>query len=75
VTYAYDPHLDPQLFWAGTAEHTSFDVDTMSLHNRERVSTAAVLRAVRREEVQRKLLSDPGFSLDQELAFSEHEMD
>ena len=24
--YAYDPHLDPQLVWAGKAEHTSFRV-------------------------------------------------
>ncbi len=23
-TYQYDPHLDPQLVWAGKAEHTSF---------------------------------------------------
>ena len=23
-TYAYDPHLDPQLVWAGKAEHASF---------------------------------------------------
>lgn len=23
-TYAYDLHLDPQLVWAGKAEHTSF---------------------------------------------------
>ena len=30
-TYAYDPHLDPQLVWAGKAEHTSFDVPTVSL--------------------------------------------
>jgi len=27
VTYEYDPHLDPQLVWAGKAEHTSFEVD------------------------------------------------
>ena len=26
--YAYDPHLDPQLVWAGKAEHTSFEVPT-----------------------------------------------
>ena len=75
VTYSYDPHLDPQLVWAGKAEHTSFDVDTVSLHIHERVSTAAILRAVRREEVQRTLFSDPQFSLDQELAFYQHEMD
>ncbi|MCS7182652.1 MAG: hypothetical protein NZ869_06035 [Thermoanaerobaculum sp.] len=30
--YAYDPHLDPQLIWAGKAEHTSFEVDVVSLH-------------------------------------------
>lgn len=24
--YDYDPHLDPQLIWAGKAEHTSFEV-------------------------------------------------
>ena len=30
-TYAYDPHLDPQLIWAGKAEHTSFEVPTVSL--------------------------------------------
>ncbi|HEY8870068.1 MAG TPA: ADP-ribosylglycohydrolase family protein [Candidatus Limnocylindrales bacterium] len=75
VTYAYDPHLDPQLVWAGKAEHESFDVDTVSLHIHERVSTAAVLRAVRREDVQRTLFSDPEFSLDQEIAFYQHEMD
>jgi len=71
----FDPHEDPQLVWAGKAEHTSFDVDTVSLHIHERVSTAAILRAVRREEVQRTLFSDPQFSIDQELAFYQHEMD
>jgi len=30
-TYQYDPHLDPQLQWAGKAEHTSFEVETVSL--------------------------------------------
>ncbi len=74
-TYSYDPHLDPQLVWAGKAEHTSFDVDTVSLHIHERVSTAAILRAVRREDVQRTLFSDPAFSVEQELDFYQHEMD
>ena len=27
--YEYDPHLDPQLVWAGKAEHTSFEVPTV----------------------------------------------
>ncbi|MDP2852777.1 MAG: hypothetical protein Q8O28_00870 [Smithellaceae bacterium] len=34
-TYQYDPHLDPQLQWAGKAEHTSFEVPTVSLHVHE----------------------------------------
>lgn len=29
--YQYDEHLDPQLVWAGKAEHTSFEVPTVSL--------------------------------------------
>ena len=35
-TYAYDPHLDPQLMWAGKSERTSFEVPTVSLHVHER---------------------------------------
>ncbi|MCS7303678.1 MAG: hypothetical protein NZ602_01040, partial [Thermoguttaceae bacterium] len=44
--YAYDPHLDPQLVWAGKAERTSFEVDLVSLHIHERISTRAILDAV-----------------------------
>ena len=75
VTYAYDPHLDPQLVWAGKAEHTSFEVDTVSLHIHERVSTEAMLRAVRREDVQRTLFGDPQLSPGQELDFYQHQTD
>ncbi|MCX7938194.1 MAG: hypothetical protein N2545_01980, partial [Thermoflexales bacterium] len=48
--YAYDPHRDPQLVWAGKAEHTSFEVDVVSLHIHERISTRAILDAVRRPQ-------------------------
>ncbi len=48
-TYAYDPHLDPQLVWAGKAEHTSFDVPTVSLHVHERIDPLTIIEAVRRE--------------------------
>jgi len=30
--YAYNPHLNPQVVWAGMAERTSFEVPTVSLH-------------------------------------------
>src|SRR3989441_436282 len=46
--YAYDPHLDPTLTWAGKAEHTSFDVPTVSLHVHERIDPKTIMDAVRR---------------------------
>jgi adenine-specific DNA-methyltransferase len=47
-SYAYDPHLDPQLVWAGKAEHTSFEVPTVSLHVHERIDPKTILEAVRK---------------------------
>lgn len=47
-TYQYDPHLDPQLTWAGKAEHTSFEVPTVSLHVHERIEPLTIIDAVRR---------------------------
>ncbi len=46
-TYQYDPHLDPQLVWAGKAEHTSFEVPTVSLHVHERIDPLSIIAAVR----------------------------
>lgn len=48
--YAYDPHLDPQLDWAGKAEHTSFEVPTVSLHVHERIDPRTIIEAVRKQE-------------------------
>jgi adenine-specific DNA-methyltransferase len=47
-TYAYDPHLDPQLVWAGKAEHASFEVPTVSLHVHERIDPRTIIEAVRK---------------------------
>jgi len=47
-TYDYDPHLDPQLVWAGKKEHTSFDVPTVSLHVHERIDPRTIIEAVRK---------------------------
>jgi adenine-specific DNA-methyltransferase len=50
--YQYDPHLDPQLVWAGKAEHTSFEVPTVSLHVHERIDSKRIIEQVRKEEKQ-----------------------
>ncbi len=44
----YDPHLDPQLVWAGKREHTSFEVATVSLHVHERIDPRTIIEAVRK---------------------------
>jgi adenine-specific DNA-methyltransferase len=49
-TYAYDPHLDPSLQWAGKAERTSFEVPTVSLHVHERIDPRTIIDAVRRRK-------------------------
>ena len=73
--YAYDPHLDPQLQWSGKAEHTSFEVDVVSLHIHERISTKAILRAVRRPEpAQFDLFGETPLPADQEVQFYQHEV-
>lgn len=45
----YDPHLDPQLVWAGKKEHSSFDVPTVSLHVHERIDPYTIIKAVRKK--------------------------
>ncbi|WP_420441763.1 hypothetical protein [Candidatus Palauibacter sp.] len=61
-TYAHDPHLDPQLSWSGKAEHTSFEVPTVSLHVHERIDPRTIIEAVRKTkdtEEQGSLFSTP----------------
>ena len=48
-TYAYDPHLDPFSQWAGKAEHTAFEVPTVSLHVHERIDPRTIIQAVRKK--------------------------
>lgn len=47
--YAYDPHIDPSLQWAGKAEHLSFEVPTVSLHVHERIEPRTIIEAVKKK--------------------------
>ena len=47
--YQYDSHLDPQLQWAGKAEHTKFEVPTVSLHVHERIDAHTIIDAVKKK--------------------------
>jgi adenine-specific DNA-methyltransferase len=74
--YSYDPHLDPQLFWAGKTEHTTFEVDVVSLHIHERISTKAIIQALKKPGyTQLEFFADPALPLEQEIDFYRHEVD
>jgi adenine-specific DNA-methyltransferase len=72
--YSYDPHLDPQLIWAGKAEHTSFEVDVVPLHIHERISTRAILEAVKKPEPQLALFGETPLPAHQQIEFYQHEV-
>ncbi len=63
-TYAYDPHLDPQLVWAGKAEHTSFEVPTVSLHVHERIDARTIIEAVRKRNGDGQPVQLPLFEVE-----------
>ena len=47
--YQHDPYIDPTLSWAGKAEGTSFDIDTVSLHIHERIDPKRIIKQVLRK--------------------------
>lgn len=74
-TYQYDPHLDPQLQWAGKAEHTSFDVPTVSLHVHERIDPRRIIETVKKEEeapTQMSLFEEQKKPLREAIEFYKH---
>lgn len=48
-TYAYDPHLDPTLQWAGKEEGMSFEVPTSSIHIHESIKPLSIIARVTKE--------------------------
>ena len=77
LKYSYDPHLDPQLIWSGKSERPAFEVETVSLHIHERISTRAILKSVQIAEQLRqlRLFGDPDLPFDKRIEFYQHEMD
>jgi adenine-specific DNA-methyltransferase len=74
-TYEYDPHLDPQLQWAGKAEHTSFEVPTVSLHVHERIDPRRIIESVKKEEdssPQMSLFEEQKKPLREAIEFYKH---
>src|SRR5437763_980300 len=50
---------EPWLGWAGKRELPGFAVAPVAVHVHERISTQAILDAVRRQDVEKSLFADP----------------
>jgi adenine-specific DNA-methyltransferase len=72
--FEYDPHLDPQLVWAGKAERTSFEVEAPSIHVHERISAEDVIRSVEREPPELALFDYAELDRSKAVEFYEHEL-
>jgi adenine-specific DNA-methyltransferase len=73
--FDYDPHLPPELWWAGKDHAAQLEVEAPSIHIHERLSTEAILKATQREQAQVDLFGDPDLDRSKAVEFYEHEMD
>ncbi|HQZ33582.1 MAG TPA: site-specific DNA-methyltransferase [Ilumatobacteraceae bacterium] len=73
-TLQYDPHLDPQLQWAGKAERTTVDVPAPSIHVHEELSAQKIIGSVRRQRMQQPLFDLAQLDPAKAVEFYQHEM-
>lgn len=78
--YAHDPHIDPQLSWAGKVEGNSFEVPNVSLHIHERIDPQRIAKSFikkRSQPQQPSLFEDPYNELPllKAVHFYQHEQD
>ena len=66
---------EPWLEWAGKHEELTCVADPVALHMHERVSTQAILRVAKREDVQRDLFADPVHEYQEAVQFYRWPMD
>jgi adenine-specific DNA-methyltransferase len=70
----YDPHLDPQMVWAGKAERLQADVPAPSIHVHEELSAQKIVGSIRKQRLQPALFDvselDPAKAVD----FYKHDM-
>ena len=73
-TLSYDPHLDPQLVWAGKAERQETEVPAPSIHVHEELSAQKIVGSVRRQRMQQPLFDVTELDPSKAVEFYQHEM-
>ena len=66
---------EPWLEWAGKREQQWCVADPVALHIHERISTQAILKVARRQDVERDLFADPEHEYREAVQFYKHPMD
>ncbi len=74
-TLSYDPHLDPQLVWAGKVERSEVEVPAPSIHVHEELSAQKIVGSVRRQRLQQPLFDVDKLNPDEAVEFYRHELD
>ena len=74
-TLTYDPHLDPQLVWAGKAERDTVEVPAPSIHVHEELSAQKIIGSVRRQRLQQALFDIDVLDPDKAVEFYQHDLD
>lgn len=70
----YDPHLDPQLIWAGKVERSQVDVPAPSVHVHEELSAQKVVGTLRQQRLQQPLFDVNRLDPDKAVEFYQHEL-
>ncbi len=68
-------HHAPWLEWTGKQENATFSVDPVALHIHERISSKAILKTAKRQNVQRELFADPQQDYSTAVDFYQHDVD
>ncbi len=68
TVYKYDPHLDPQLVWAGKEERSEFSVPNVSLHVHERIDPRTIAKSFMKEK--ERSLQPSLFDTDRDVPLS-----
>lgn len=74
-TLTYDPHLDPQLVWAGKVERSEVEVPAPSVHVHEELSAQKIVGSVRRQRLQQPLFDVDKLDPDEAVEFYKHDLE
>ena len=73
-TYAYDPHLDPQLQWSGKQERPALKIDTRSLHIHEQIDSKSIISKLEKDfhTLDLNFFDDEKLPLSKAVEFYKH---